>query len=621
MNTQNKLYKWITLTLTLLLVASLLLVPASTPAAASSPMQSYIIRGTNVAQVSHLVAQYGGKVTSQLWVIDGVAADLPQNAVAALQKEKGISQVFPNAGVKINTASLPDRITTPATDYPDITGADKVWKKGVNGKGISVAVIDTGIGWVPGLFFSTSNNLNRIVGWVDFVEGKHIPMDPNGHGTHVAGIIANTDTGADKEWNGMAPGIKLVGVRVLDKEGKGTYEQVLKGIQWVIEKKDRYKIKVINLSLLADVQSPYWADPINIAVMKAYAAGITVVAAAGNDGPDAMSIGVPGNNPYAITVGAFTDKFTPGDWKDDYITPFSASGPTLDGFVKPDVVAPGAHMVSTMLPSTYVARNHQANRVSAQYFSMAGTSQSAAVVSGIAALVLSKYPDLSPAQVKYRIMASAMPWVEVSNGQAVYSMWQQGTGRVNAYDAVFAKLDGTANQGLDVQKDLSGELHYEGYTYFDTETGMFRLKGHETWEGGYGTWSGGAGAWSGGAGAWSGTYGAWAEGIGAWSGGAGAWSGGAGAWSGGAGAWSGGAGAWSGGAGAWSGGYGTWAGGAGAWSGGAGAWSGRAGAWSGSLPWADTDYIQSEFVAQYLRGDGPDASTQATSFDWIEEDY
>ena len=175
---------------------------------------------------------------------------------------------------------------------------------------------------------------------------------------------------------------------------------MIQGVQWVIRNMDLDHIRVMNMSMVAPVQSPYWADPLNQAVMKAWASGITVVTPAGNDGPGPMSISVPGNDPYVITVGAFTDNYTPDDWSDDYIAPFSAAGPTLDGFVKPDLVAPGAHMVSTMMPSSTIARDHDANWITSMYFSMAGSSLSAAALSRGSELILHPHPeiDLDPAQ-------------------------------------------------------------------------------------------------------------------------------------------------------------------------------------------------------------------------------
>jgi serine protease AprX len=313
-----------------------------------------------------------------------------------------------------------------------------------------------------------------------------------------------------------------------------------------------------------------------------------------------MTIGVPGNNPYVITVGAFTDSYTPFDWNDDYLAPFSAAGPTLDGFAKPDVVAPGAHMLSTMQNSAILATTYAANRVGTQYFSMAGTSQAAAVVSGIAALTLSYNPNLTPDQVKYRILVTAFPWVDTNTTEALYSIWQQGAGRVNAPDAVTADISGAANVGMDIAADLAGTAHYEGFSYYDETTGLFRLRGDfNEWNGGYWAWNGGFGTWSGGFGTWSGGFGTWSGGFGTWSGGFGTWSGGFGTWSGG---------------------FGTWSGGFGTWSGGFGTWSGGFGTWSGSEPWAGSLYADPVFVQNFLNGVSPNLSSSITSINsWVNE--
>jgi serine protease AprX len=590
----NRLIKWVVV---LSLAMAVVVTPTAQGSTTTSEMQSYIVQGYGVDQVAGLVLKYGGMVTSHLGIIDGVGALLTHEAATRLLREPGVNAVTPNSLV----AESGGKGNVPASDYPNVAGADVVWDQGDIGSGLTVAVVDTGLDWQSGLFKDVDGKAkSRILGWKDFVEQHNQPFDPNGHGTHIAGVIANSQVGEDGEWDGIAPGVSLVGVRVLNEEGIGSYEKVIQGIQWVVKNQKTYNIQVMNLSLVAHVQSPYWADPINQAVMKAWDKGITVVVASGNDGPGAMTVGVPGNNPYVITVGAFTDNYTPLDWSDDYLAPFSAAGPTLDGFVKPDVVAPGAHMVSIMLPSSYISKNHLANRVSAQYFSMAGTSEATAVVSGVAALILAKHPELTPNQVKYRIMQTAFPWVDLTTGVALYSMWQQGAGRVNAVDAVFVDIQGEANSGLDIKADLAGRRHYEGFSSYDQETGEYRLRGDfSDWAGGYGAWSGGYGAWSGGYGAWSGGYGAWSGGYGAWSGGYGAWSGGYGAWSGG---------------------YGAWSGGYGAWSGGYGAWSGGYGAWSGSEPWAGSIFAEASFVQKFINGVSPNASTTTTYINkWVEE--
>ena len=540
----------------LVLLISFVASLAVAPVTAAPEMPSFIVQGTSTPAVAALVEYYGGTVTSQLDLIHGVGASLPSGMVDRLLAEPEITAITRNGSVRLADQGQGARV--PETDYPDVVGADVAWEKDAIGDGVTVAVVDTGLTRHPGLVNSVDGSRkDRITGWADFVDPSRAPRDPNGHGTHIAGIIANSQVGVDGEWNGVAPGVNLVGVRVLDELGFGTYEQVIQGIQWVIEHKDELGIQVMNLSLVSQVQSPYWADPINQAVTQAWAEGITVVVAAGNNGPGPMSIGVPGNNPYVLTVGGFTDNYTPEDWSDDYLAPFSSAGPTLDGFAKPDVVAPGGHIVSPMMPGSYIARNHTANKVSPNYFSMAGTSQAAAVVSGIAALTLSHTPGLTPDQIKFRIMSTSFPWIDLETTEALYSLWQQGAGRVNAPDAVFADLSGTANYGMNIQEDLAGDVHYEGFSYYDAETGEFRLRGEfSDWTGGYGAWAGGYGAWAGGYGAWAGGYGAWAGGYGAWAGGYGAWAGGYGAWAGGYGAWAGGYGAWAGGYGAWAGSYG-----------------------------------------------------------------
>ncbi|HNB50781.1 MAG TPA: S8 family serine peptidase, partial [Anaerolineales bacterium] len=498
----------------------LLTMLGTTLAMAGKPQQvgtiTYIVQASDANTASQLVQQAGGQITSRLDIINGVAATLSPQALALLQKMPEIIALTPNA--QVEAAGGGNKI--PSTDYPDVIGADFVWADGVTGEGITVAVIDTGLAEHPGIEDS-------IIGWVDFVENKHNPKDRSGHGTHVAGIIANTQQDKDHEWNGVAPGVELVGVRVLGDEGQGNYVDVIEGLQWVLDNKDTYNIRVANLSLVATPMSPYWADPMNQAVSRLWANGIVVVVAAGNGGSGPMSIGVPGNNPYVITVGAFTDNYTPNDWSDDYITPFSAAGPTLDGFVKPDLVAPGAHIVSTMKENTVLAQTYPENVLPKKYFTMAGTSQATAVASGVAALMLSQNPDLTPDEVKFRMMGSSFPWVDTANDQALYSIWQQGMGRLNAPDAVFADMEGVANVGMDINADLNGDIHYKGYAYYDEETGTFRLDGdYGNWAGGFGTWAGDYSPYTGGFGTWAGGFGTWAGGFGTWAGGFGTWAGG-----------------------------------------------------------------------------------------------
>ncbi len=575
-------------------------------ASTSTSQSSYIVQAGSADIAASLVQKYQGTVTSRLDIIDAVGALLTDQSLAQLRLEKSIVAITPNSTVKLSDDGdhkeqnqNKNNNSIPSTDYPDVVGADVVWAQGVNGSGVTVAVLDTGMGNLTALTKNTKNKPGRIVAWKDFIENSSQPRDPNGHGSHVAGIIANSQKDSAGEWNGVAPGVNLVGVRVLNKEGAGTYETVISGLQWVVKNRAKYKIRIVNLSLVSPVQSPYWADPLNQAVTKTWANGLTVIVAAGNDGPNPLSITVPGNNPYVVTVGAFTDNFTPDDWDDDYIAPFSGAGPTLDGFVKPDLIAPGAHMVSVVPNNSLLTDQYPANKLPGNYFKMAGTSQSTAVVSGIAALVLSKHPNLTPNQVKMRLLSTSLPWVDVNTTNALYSMWQQGAGRVNAPDAVFGNVQGAANGGMDIKADLAGR-HYEGYSYYDEATGTYRLYDpFGDWDGGYGTWNGGHGSWIGGHGSWIGEYGLWTGGHGSWIGGHGSWIGGHGSWIGGHGSWIGGHGSWIGG-------YTTWAGGHGSWIGGHGSWIGS--------------YADPTFVTNYIAGKSPNVVTSKSAISYFLQD-
>ncbi len=609
-------FKRLRFTISLILVVVLAL-PGSGGETTAADSASYIVRSADAATAARLVRGAGGQVTASLALVDGVAADLTPGAVQTLRRNPQVAQVFPNARVQA-TGDGPagETATNPATDYPNVVGANLVMST-TTGVSVTVAVLDTGFSnhqaIIRGIddlnspqqatIHTSDIKPDRVVGYADCLvipcDDKAPLLDQNGHGTHVATIIASTHIGKDNEWNGVAPGVNLVGVRVLDRYGYGTYAQVIAGIEWVIANREALNIKVMNLSLSAPVQSPYWADPLNIAVMKAWEAGITVVAAAGNTGPAPMTVGVPGNNPYVITVGAFTDNYSPENWDDDYITPFSATGPTLDGFIKPDVIAPGAHMTAIMLPGSQLSLDHAAHRVDSQYFQMAGTSQAAGVVSGIAALVLSHRPGLTPGQVKHRLMETALVWLDAETGEPAYSVWQQGSGRVNAYDAVLAEFEGgevDANLGLDIHADLDPDgPHYEGCSYYDEASGEVRLRddpvcGDPVGFGKYGVWAGRYGVWATKYGVWANRYGVWADKYGVWAGKYGVWAGNY----------------------KWSEEYGVWAGKYGVWAGGYSQW-GDVSVISASLPW-------DELAANFSQPQDIDFSTSSSSIgEWVEE--
>ena len=591
MNTHLKFHRIVSL----LVVSTLLAMTGIGAAPITVAMSRVIVQGTNLDQATAAVLANQGRVTAKIDIIKSVVADVPRGNLEQLAKAPGVVRVTLDRAVQVSTVlGSQDDQEKAMFKFSQAVGAKEVWQTGNMGQGVTVAVLDSGIDpTLVSLRLGPTGLNNRFLSYYDAIGDKAYeptkllksPGDPNGHGTHVAGIVGNSDK-EEGFYQGIAPAANLVAVRVLDETGTGSYVDVLRGLNWVVQNKAKYNIRVLNMSMYATPVAPYWADPYNLAVMAVWQAGIVVVASAGNGGPAPLSVGVPGNTPYIITVGALTDNYTPNQLGDDYMPPFSASGPTLDAFVKPDLIAPGAHIPSLMRNTSYLAQEYPENRVKGHYFKMSGTSMSAAVVSGIVALMLKAHPALTPDQVKYRLAMTARPQFSEYSGNAAYSIWQQGAGRVWAPEAVSTDAQGAANQGMDIAADLAGTTHYQGWSVYDPVTAKFTVSGdgynswsggYNSWSGGYNSWSGGYNSWSGGTTNWSGDYSSWIDGYNSWSGGYNSWSGGYNSWSGGYNSWSGGYNSWSGGYNSWSGGYTSWAGGYNSWSGGYNSWSGSVG--------------------------------------------
>ncbi|MBU5424781.1 S8 family peptidase [Tissierella pigra] len=263
--------------------------------------------------------------------------------------------------------------------------------KGYNGEGITVAVIDTGVAPHSDLTRPT----NRIIGFKDMVNDKSEPYDDNGHGTHVAGIIAASGYSSRGKYIGIAPKANILGIKALDKAGGGNISDIIDAISYIVATKDKYNTKIINLSLGTPANNSCDKDPLCKAVDMAIKAGLIVVVAAGNSGPEKGTILSPGINKNVITVGATDDKRTV-DPSDDTIAPFSSRGPTLEGLMKPDILAPGANIKSL------------SNTKLDGYTSLSGTSMATPLVSGSVALLLNKYKDISPQDVKNKLIKSSI---------------------------------------------------------------------------------------------------------------------------------------------------------------------------------------------------------------------
>ncbi|MGK0460536.1 MAG: serine protease AprX [Candidatus Azotimanducaceae bacterium] len=366
------------------------------------------------------------------------------------------------------------------TFFPTLIDADMLHVQGITGKGVGVAIIDTG-SWSRKNIAQNTDRQPRVAAYYDAIENRtDLPMsDQNGHGTHIASVVASSKSTLDVNGNrpgsyhGIAPDANLVIVKAFDENGRGSYMNVIRAIIYVIAHKQEHNIRVLNLSFGATPMSHYWQDPLNLAVMAAWRAGIVVVVSSGNNGPDPMTVGVPGNVPYVLTVGAMTDSYTPEYPGDDRMAIFSSAGPTLEGHVKPEVTAPGGHMMGQMSKRSTIANEHPEFHDGYSYFLMSGTSQASAVASGVAALMIQNDPELSADDVKCRLMSSARAATQ-ADGTLAYSVFQQGTGLINAFDAVYSTASGCVNKGLDINKDLAGVEHYGGPAN-QAEDGSFYL--------------------------------------------------------------------------------------------------------------------------------------------------
>ncbi|HEY7283724.1 MAG TPA: S8 family peptidase [Actinomycetota bacterium] len=386
-------------------------------------------------RAERLVRTLHGHVTHELSIVGGFSAVVPGRWLGRLAASPDVLRVWGDGRVHMSGYDM---------DQYDSYPVNTVWRSAINllqallkanGSGVGVAVIDTGVVPVP--------DLRRHVAYrVDFTP-EHDGLDRYGHGTHMAGIVAGDGTASNGQYTGVAPGAHLVSLKVAGYDGATDVSVIIAALQWVVLHKARFNIRVLNLSFGTDSQQPYVIDPLDFAVEQVWRSGIAVVASAGNRGPGAGSIDKPADDPYVITVGAVDTKQTTTT-SDDTVAPFSARGPTHDGFAKPDVVAPGISIVSTRDPNSTVDQEHPLARVGDSYFKGSGTSQATAMVSGVVALMTQTNPLLTPNQIKAILMRTAT---------RLPNQTGSGAGEVNANSAVNAVTDllgllTSANRGL-----------------------------------------------------------------------------------------------------------------------------------------------------------------------------
>jgi len=304
----------------------------------------------------------------------------------------------------------------------EVLDLQRLWDEGITGKGITIAVVDTGI-------YPHPDTKGRILAFKDFVNGRDdVPYDDNGHGTHVSGCCAGNGEKAEGHFKGPAPEANLVGVKVLSGQGSGSMAGIIKGIQWCIDNKDKYNIRVMNLSLGGPSNLKEKDDLVSLAIKRAADAGIVPLIAAGNSGPSKFTIGTPGNTSEALTVGAYDDKNT-AEKSDDTMAFFSSRGPTTrDGVTKPDIASPGVQIVALRSPGSMIDKENVPH-LGDYYVLLSGTSMATPVMAGVVADMLQANPNLSPAEVKEIVMKTAHQLKDASPTM-------QGAGLTDPYAAV-----------------------------------------------------------------------------------------------------------------------------------------------------------------------------------------
>jgi len=390
--------------------------------------------------LSTSLSRHGATVIETDAAADAVIARLSTEALVSLSTDPSVTVATRDVAIVATGSGRGGKVVFEKDregddDHGDTTSASRMpfaslnamrapfaWTR-TRGEGVTVAVMDSGIADHPDL-------AGKVKTRVDFVNDGSALQDPGGHGTFVAGLIA-----ASGGTVGVAPAASLVSLRVLDAQGNGTLARVTKAFDWLLRNGKRYGVTGLSISWGAPQATTYHKDFLSALVEAAWFSGITVVVAGGNDGPAAGSVTAPATDPFVIAVGSYKDNGSPSS-DDNELSTFTGRGPTLDGFAKPDTLAPGEHILGLRVPGlTYFdASGEPIGSPTDRYVHMTGTSASAGYLSGVAALVKSARPSFGPNDVKAAIVAS---------GRSV-----RGT-TVTAVDAPNALVrTGTANAGL-----------------------------------------------------------------------------------------------------------------------------------------------------------------------------
>ncbi len=482
--------------------------------------------GGNVARARHSFVALGGDYTRALPIIGGFSGTIDEARLDDLARASSIAAVTPDAVVTPMavdpTLGYDPAETSSMSAITQITGAQTMWNAGFTGKGVDVAVIDTGVTRVPGL-----NGAGKVIDGPDLsfdsIEPTLLSQDAFGHGTHMAGIIAGSDvapgtsaTGCTTclgtsaysdttKFVGIAPDSRIINVKVGAFDGATDVSQVIAAIDWVVQHRNDpgINIRVLNLSFGTDSTQDSGVDPLAHAVDVAWNAGIVVVVAAGNEGKPARTLANPAYSRKILAVGTSNPMGTLTT-KDDVVPDFANYGSTPRGV---DLIAPGVSVLSLRVPGSFVDQNIITGKVGTRFQRASGTSQSTAVVAGLAALLISKFPTATPDQIKEFLKTNAAKVADSSKNNSVVNTGRgsalvsnataltilpsaiqatvtKGTGTLEAARGTYHVTNGTST--LTGEKDIFG-------TKWNAKAMATATEARATWNGG--TWNGAR--WSG----------------------------------------------------------------------------------------------------------------------------
>lgn len=403
-------------------------------------------------QAEQLLKKAGVVKLKNLNLLNGIAVTIPAKKLKDLADIDGLT-VTPDAPVHVSGYSSKQL-------WPYESGLASGWSGPTSpapGTVPTIAVVDSGIQ------AGRADFGNRVLASVNLgTLPENSPGDGRGHGTFVAGIAA----GAADGYTGATPQANLVAIDVMDDHGVARTSDVIAACQWILANKAKYNIRIANFSLHSGTKGNFTRDPLDKAVEKLWFSGVVVVAAAGNygtaDGPSGVPY-APGNDPFVLTVGAIDIGGTKSR-NDDFPAPWSAWGSTLDGFSKPDMVAPGRYMIGPV-PATSTLAIEKADKVTAPgYIQLSGTSFAAPAVAGAAAQILAKHPEFTPDQVKGALMVSTKPVDDAVPGSV-------GIGALQMGKAALMSTPPNPNKGLDrfLVSDPSGSNApvFDGISWYD----------------------------------------------------------------------------------------------------------------------------------------------------------